>query len=145
LIGHIRLDWSSELNEGAAEMVDAVTAISNSAATPSVQVDRSLSITSEPDNKWVAARQSQIDADQVALKQANAELLSDIARFADDADNAMEVCPDGHPHKSRDHGHPQAAVQEGDEEPAKLSGESESIGTVDFDDDAPFGHRTAFL
>lgn len=126
-------------------MVDAITAISGSAATPSVQVDRSLSITSEPDNKWVAARQSQIDADQVALKQANAELLSDIARFADDADNAMEVYPDGHPHNSREHGHHHAVAQEGDEDPAKLSGESETIGTVDFDDDTPFGHRSAFI
>ena len=54
-------------------MVDSVTAISGSIATTPTQPDRSLSITSEPDNKWVADRQSQIDRDQAALKQAKAE------------------------------------------------------------------------
>jgi hypothetical protein len=124
-------------------LVDAVTAISGSAATSQVQVDRSLSITSEPDNKWTAARQSRIDDDQVALRQANAGLQSDIARFGGVADGEMEVLPDGH--SSSQEGHHSPDHQPVYQDEATLSGESELIGTVDFDDDTPFGHRTAIV
>jgi hypothetical protein len=123
-------------------MVDAITPVSASAATAPTQVDSSLSITSEPDNKWVASRQSHIDHDQVALKQANAELRSDIAHFNVLADEQMEVSPDGH---SSNDGHGQSDDELKDQHEAKLSGESELIGTVDFDDDTPFGHRTAIV
>ncbi|QXZ80760.1 hypothetical protein [Rhizobium sp. L51/94] len=70
-------------------MVDAIRPITGSSATSPTQVDRSLSITSEPDNKWVATRQSIIDSDQVALKQANAELQADMARYSGVADDEM--------------------------------------------------------
>jgi hypothetical protein len=126
-------------------MVEPITAVSGSAGTTRTQVDRSLSITSEPDNKWVAARQSKIDADQVALKQANAELQADIARFSGEADDEMEVSPDGQSrhHQKRAEGGGAEAIDRDDQ--VKLSGESERIGTVDFDDDTPFGHRTAIV
>jgi hypothetical protein len=126
-------------------MVDPISAVSGSAATTRAQVDKSLSITSEPDNKWVAARQSKIDADQVALKQANAELQADIARFSGEADGEMEVSPDHqsqHHQKRAESGGTEAADHD---DQAKLSGESERIGTVDFDGDTPFGHRTAIV
>jgi hypothetical protein len=83
------------LDHPQAERKTEITAVSGSATTTRTQVDRSLSIASEPDNKWVAARQSIIDADQVALKQANAELRADIARFSGEADDEMEVSPEG--------------------------------------------------
>jgi len=51
-------------------MVDAITAVSASSATSPTKVESSLSITSEPDNKYVAARQSQIEAGLVALSDA---------------------------------------------------------------------------
>lgn len=121
-------------------MVDAITPVSASAATPATQVDRSLSITSEPDNKWVAARQSKIESDQVTHKQENIELQAEISRFAGQADEEMEVSPDG----QREH-HRETETSDHDAEEPKLSGESDSIGTVDFDDDTPFGHRTAFI
>jgi hypothetical protein len=126
-------------------MVDPITAVSGSAATTRTQVDKSLSITSEPDNKWVAARQSKIDADQVALKKANAELQADITRFSGEADGEMEVSPDDQSqhHQKRAKGGGTEAADHDDQ--AKLSGESERIGTVDFDDDTPFGHRTAIV
>jgi hypothetical protein len=126
-------------------IVEPTTAISGSAATTRTQVDRSLSITSEPDNRWVAARQSIIDADQVALKHANAELQADIARFSGDADDEMEVAPDGQSrhYRKRAAGGGTEAVDHDDQ--PKLSGESERIGTVDFDDETPFGHRTAIV
>jgi hypothetical protein len=126
-------------------MVDPIAAVSGSAAITRTQVDKSLSITSEPDNKWVAARQSVIEADQVALKHANAELHADIARFSGGADDEMEVSPDGQSrrHQNRADGGGIEATDRDDH--AKLSGESERIGTVDFDDDTPFGHRTAIV
>jgi hypothetical protein len=127
------------------QMIDPITAVSGSAATTRTTVDKSLSITSEPDNKWVAARQSKIDADQVALKQANAELQADIARFSGEADDEMEVSPDGQSrhHQKRADGSGTREMDHDDQ--AKLSGESERIGTVDFDDDTRFGHRTAIV
>jgi hypothetical protein len=125
-------------------MVDAITAVSGSAATTATQVDRSHSISSEPDNKWVAARQSKIDSDQIALKQANTELKADIARYSGSADEEMEVSPD-HQRQQHDKHAEVGDSPKDDHEQAKLSGESDAIGTVDFDDDTPFGHRTAIV
>ncbi|MGV1867440.1 MULTISPECIES: hypothetical protein [unclassified Rhizobium] len=125
-------------------MVDAIRPITGSSATSPTQVDRSLSITSEPDNKWVATRQSIIDSDQVALKQANAELQADMARYAGAADDEMEVSPDHHSHGGSDAEREGLGVADKDDQ-EKLSGESDLIGTVDFDDDTPFGHRTAIV
>ncbi|TQX86755.1 MULTISPECIES: hypothetical protein [Rhizobium] len=125
-------------------MVDAIRPITGSSATSPTQVGRSLSITSEPDNKWVATRQSIIDSDQVALKQANAELQADMARYSGVADDEMEVSPDHHSHGGSDTEREGLGVADKDEK-EKLSGESDLIGTVDFDDDTPFGHRTAIV
>jgi len=73
------------------------------------KVGISTSIGSEPDNAWVAARQSQITADQQASKGAAQT-------------NRM-----------------------GNAEQALLSGESERIGTRNFDKDTPFGKRVAII
>ena len=126
-------------------MVDAITAISGSAATSATQVDRSLSITSEPDNKWVAARQSQIDDDLLALKQAKADLQSDILRFEGKADEEMEAAPDQHSAERDGHVRHHALEIEPGDQHATLSGESEEIGTVNFDEDTPFGSRVAIV
>jgi hypothetical protein len=81
----------------------------------------------------------------LTLKHANAELYADIARFSGGADDEMEVSPDGQSrrHQNRADGGGIEATDRDDH--AKLSGESERIGTVDFDDDTPFGHRTAIV
>jgi hypothetical protein len=125
-------------------MVDAITAISGSSATTPTQVDRSLSITSEPDNKLVATRQSKINDDLAALT-ANAELQADIVRFGKLVDGESEVEPEG---SFEGHHHPQKTTRgetDADASEELLSGESEEIGTVDFDENTPFGHRTAFV
>jgi len=126
-------------------MVDAISPITSSSATSPTQVDRSLSITSEPDNKWVAARQSIINSDQVALKQANSELQADIARYSGAADDEMEVSPDHHSHSGGSGGEDEGHRTVEPDEQQRLSGESGLIGTVDFDNNTPFGHRTAIV
>ncbi|MEB2846801.1 hypothetical protein GAO09_05025 [Rhizobiales bacterium RZME27] len=95
-------------------MVKPVARISASAASEATRIDHSLSITSEPDNAWVAARQDRMTADQEERKRDVTE--------GDSEDHARE---------------------EADE--ALLSGESERIGSQNFDDDTPFGDRVAII
>ncbi|MGF9562779.1 hypothetical protein [Neorhizobium sp. JUb45] len=105
-------------------MVEPVTRISASAASEATRIDSSLSITSEPDNAWVAARQEQITADQQRLRR-----------------DAADEKPDGAPPH---HAHTAAETSDQPEE-QRLSGESERIGNQNFDDDTPFGERVVIL
>ncbi|MGE7370872.1 hypothetical protein ACQKKX_17670 [Neorhizobium sp. NPDC001467] len=78
---------------------------------------------SEPDNVWVAARQDRITADQEKSQHDTLE---------GEADN-------GQPHDC-------AVLQKSEEtEAALLSGESERIGTQNFDEDTPFGERVVII
>ena len=95
-------------------MVKPVTRISASAESEVTRIDHSLSITSEPDNAWVAARQDRMTADGEGRERSVTESDSD------------------------DH-----APEEADE--ALLSGESERIGSQNFDEDTPFGDRVAII
>ncbi|MBY5408893.1 hypothetical protein HFO98_10485 [Rhizobium leguminosarum] len=123
-------------------MVEAINPISATAPSEPTKVGTSTSIGSEPDNAWVAARQSQITADQLAAKKSTEkEAASDIIPHAD-----LIVDHEQHPQKR--HGH--AASEEGEEageqtEQPVLSGESDRIGTRNFDDDTPFGARVAII
>ncbi|NNH68208.1 hypothetical protein [Rhizobium laguerreae] len=123
-------------------MVDAINAISATARSEATKVGTSTSIGSEPDNAWVAARQSQITADQLAAKKSTEkEAASDIIPHAD-----LIVDYEQHPQKRDGH----AASEEGGEagkqaEQPVLSGESDRIGTRNFDDDTPFGERVAII
>ncbi|ASS56657.1 hypothetical protein ACU8L5_13510 [Rhizobium leguminosarum] len=123
-------------------MVDAINPISATAPSEPTKVGTSTSIGSEPDNAWVAARQSQITADQLAAKRAvEKEAASDLIPHTD-----LIVENEAHPQKR--HGH--AALEEGEEageqaEEPVLSGESDRIGTRNFDDDTPFGERVAII
>ncbi|MBP2488244.1 hypothetical protein [Rhizobium leguminosarum] len=123
-------------------MVDAINPIFATAPSEPTKVGTSTSIGSEPDNAWVAARQSQITADQLAAKKAaEKETASDLIPHAD-----LIVENEAHPQKR--HGH--AALEEGEEagelaEEPVLSGESDRIGTRNFDDDTPFGERVAIV
>ena len=116
--------------------------ISATAASEPTKVGTSTSIGSEPDNAWVAARQSQITADQLASKSAaEKEAASDLIPHAN-----LIVENEAHPQKR--HGH--AASDDGEEagkqaEQPVLSGESDRIGTRNFDDDTPFGERVAII
>ncbi|MGO4115381.1 hypothetical protein [Rhizobium ruizarguesonis] len=123
-------------------MVDAINPISATAPSEPTKVGTSTSIGSEPDNAWVAARQSQITADQLAAKRAvEKEAASDLIPHAD-----LIVDDEAHPQKR----HGRAASEEGEEageqaELPVLSGESDRIGTRNFDDDTPFGERVAII
>ncbi|WP_458391797.1 hypothetical protein [Rhizobium laguerreae] len=118
-------------------MVDAINPISATAASEPTQVGTSTSIGSEPDNAWVAARQSQITADQLAAKEAAKGLVPH-----------ADLIVENEEHPQKRHGH--AASDDGEEageqaEQPVLSGESDRIGTRNFDDDTPFGERVAII
>ncbi|ARO30786.1 hypothetical protein NXC14_CH02866 [Rhizobium sp. NXC14] len=124
-------------------MVEAVNRISSTAESQPTKVGISTSIGSEPDNAWVAARQSRITADQQASKGvADTNGAGNLVPHAD-----LLVDQDEHPGKR--HGH--ALSGEGEEsgedatEQRLLSGESDRIGTCNFDADTPFGERVAII
>ncbi|MGR9246927.1 MULTISPECIES: hypothetical protein [Rhizobium] len=123
-------------------MVDAINPISATAPSEPTKVGTSTSIGSEPDNAWVAARQSQITADQLAAKKAvEKEAASDLIPHAN-----LIVDDEAHPQKG--HGHTASEEREeagGQPEQPVLSGESDRIGTRNFDDDTPFGERVAIV
>ncbi|PDT14257.1 hypothetical protein CO670_24095 [Rhizobium sp. J15] len=122
-------------------MVDAISPITSTAASEPTRIGTSTSIETEPDNAWIAARQSEITADQLASKRAaEKETASDLIPHAD------LIVDDEEAQKRRRHSASEDGEQAG--EPAErplLSGESERIGTRNFDDDTPFGERTAII
>lgn len=124
-------------------MVDAISPINASAATSATAVDRSLSIASEPDNKWVADRQSRIDADQNATRAMN-KSSSDDDLAGEEVKEELPPLFEGHARRRkarRDYPNDNADRLEDH----MLSGESERIGFTNFDDDTPFGERTAII
>lgn len=125
-------------------MVDAITPVSASSATYPTKVDDSVSITVERDNRWVAERQSKIDADQVYLKQAHRMANGDQVQ----TDVYEDIVPlfEGHARKRREQG-PFVETQAPDDADAQhlLSGESERVGTINFDSETPFGKRIAVV
>ncbi|TNM62685.1 hypothetical protein [Aliirhizobium smilacinae] len=118
-------------------MVDPVARISATSASAATMTESSLSI-AEPDNAWADARQSHINADLAALKKKRDE--------GDEGGNedVPDTLDDRHPHKRQD---AVAAVDTDEEQPEdrRLSGESERIGTRNFDDDTPFGLRVIII
>jgi len=127
-------------------MVDAITAISASNATTSTKADSSLSITSEPDNKWVAKRQAQIDAD---LERLPAEINPVNGEVYDNQHEIEEEYPplfEGRSRKPKGAEQPEAKACKAEEDGSHvLSGESDEIGTTNFDEETPFGHGVAIV
>ncbi|TDK37379.1 hypothetical protein E2F50_10955 [Rhizobium deserti] len=124
-------------------MVDPITPIFATSPSSATKIGSSVSITSEAENAWVAARQSHITADLDALKDA-AEREDDEGEDRQrDADDPPVSPDDRHPH-SRFEG--TAAEDAGTiEEHPLFSGESERIGTQNFDENTPFGERVAII
>lgn len=119
-------------------MVDPVTRVSSTSASAATLVDSSVVSRAEPDNVWAAHRQEQINADLAAMKRFRKQ----------DGEAAGEEEPsasldDRHPHRRQE----ATASDTSDEQPddARLSGESERIGTRNYDDETPFGHRTLII
>lgn len=123
-------------------MVDAIAPISATAATPATRTENSRSITSEPDNAWVAERQARIDSDFELLRQKmRDERDADDGRSEGDDPGAFD---DRHLHKRHEVDASESAAED-PLEGARLSGESERIGTRNFDEDTPFGHREIII
>lgn len=127
-------------------MVERVSRISSSASSSSTQIDNSLAIGSEPYNAWVAARQDKINDD---LRERAREHASDPDghhkspedEAEEDADARMQA------RHARQLGEPDDSVDTAEEphEDCTLSGESDRIGTRNFDDDTPFGERSVIV
>lgn len=121
-------------------MVEPVTPVAATAASQAVKVESSLSI-AEPDNAWADARQSRVNADLAALKAARDE--AEASREEKAERNTLD---DRHPHKRHDASAADMSG-EGEDKPdeERLSGESDRIGTRNFDDKTPFGHRVMIV
>ena len=123
-------------------MVDPITRISGSDGTSPTSMSHSLSISAEPDNAWVAARQSQINRDLEALGEINRRQDQSEQEPADEPVEEREP----HPEDRRTvEAIERPEAEEAAPEAELLSGESERIGCVNFDEDTPFGHRTAIV
>lgn len=99
-------------------MVERISRISSSEASSQTEAGSTLNLGSDAQNAWVAARQSKISHDLEERHQQDAE--EKIGQ-----DSPVE---DG-----------------GDVEEKRFSGESERIGTQNFDENTPFGERVAIV
>ncbi|WP_313614168.1 hypothetical protein [Agrobacterium sp.] len=107
-------------------MIEKVEATRRTARSSATRAGESMSITSEPENTWIAKRQSTINED---LRQRS--LLTDVGE-----DN---------PHGKE---HPDQPESDKDTDPAdenRLSGESPRIGTGNLDEEVPHGEHVGYL
>ncbi len=99
-------------------MVERISRTSPSAASSQTEGGHTLNLGSDAQNAWVAARQSKINHDLEERHQQDTE--EKIGQ-----DSPVE---DG-----------------GDVEEKRFSGESERIGTQNFDENTPFGERVVIV
>lgn len=118
-------------------MVERISRISRSDATSPTDVGHTLNIGSDADNAWVAARQSQINHDIEERREHAAEERREHGSPPEDDGNAHALA-------SRE-GTETEDAPDGDAEKLRFSGESERIGTQNFDEDTPFGERVAIV
>jgi hypothetical protein len=114
-------------------MVDRISRISNSEASTRTETGHTLNLGSDSQNAWVAARQSQINHD---IEERHREAEEEHARHGAPDE-------DGDARPGREWNEPEVAPETGENETGepRLSGESERIGTQNFDEDTPFGDR----
>lgn len=118
-------------------MVDRISRISGSEASTRTETSHTLNLGSDAQNAWVAARQSKINDDIEERHRIAVEERAENGLPEDD-----EASPE-HKFASRqwvEPSEPEDAAEYPAEEP-RLSGESERIGTQNFDEDTPFGDR----
>lgn len=117
-----------------ASRVGRIAAVAPTSASSAVNTCHTTSITSDPQNTWIARRQSAIT---VALAKRRAE------RFGPDEDGSEDL-----PSLARSGGsispapgaaHSRAHTQ------GRLSGESERIGEGKWDETSPFGEHIGYL
>lgn len=122
-------------------MVDRISRISSSEASTRTEAGHTLNLGSDAQNAWVAARQSKINHDIEERHRIAVEERAENGMPEED-----EASPD-HKFASRqwvDPSEPEATPEDPTEEP-RLSGESERIGTQNFDEDTPFGDRVVIV
>lgn len=119
-------------------MVDPVTRVSSTSASAATLVDSSVVSRAEPDNVWAAHRQDQINADLATMKRFREQ--QDEAGSEEEPSASLD---DRHPHRRQDATASETLDEQADD--ARLSGESERIGTRNYDDETPFGHRTLII
>lgn len=131
-------------------MVDPVVPITATEPSTRTHINDSTSIGSEPQNVWVAHRQSQMTADferQGRARRAHHEDDTPEPQYRDGLyDDGLTI--DGDQQDEPRHRHLVHATPDSGEEAAEdctLSGESDRIGTQNFDDDTPFGERVAII
>lgn len=124
---------SSRQRERKVERISAIAASSPSCA---VDIGRTTSITSDPENSLVARRQSAITA---ALERRRAERAD---RGIEDGIE-MPSAPNGACTSSSTET-PGPTQETGSTRP-RLSGESERIGEGNWDETSPFGERFGYL
>lgn len=115
-------------------MVTAVTSSGSSllSATSSSQTSSDLaSLEAQLSEKKASLAETKDESEKAALEQAIATLEAKIAK-AQVADKALASVKGD-------------TAAKGEQAPEKLSGESDRIGTTNFDKDSEFGDRTAFV
>ena len=114
-------------------MVDRISRISSREASARTETGYTLNLGSDSQNAWVAARQSKINHD---IEERHREAKEE---------QACHGAPDedGDTSPGRDWIEPEGAPENSHDETSepRLSGESERIGTQNFDEDTPFGER----
>lgn len=125
-------------------MVTPIAPVAATAASAPTRTESSFAI-SEPEVAWVDARQSHINADLAALKERHEQEPGHEEGEEKPEENSLD---DRHPHRRQhvfatdeDHGD----KGHGDKDAARLSGESERIGTRNYDENTPFGHRSIIV
>ncbi|HTO31689.1 MAG TPA: hypothetical protein VL202_11005 [Pararhizobium sp.] len=127
-------------------MVDPVMRILRSFPSSPTRINTSTSISSEPDNAWVAARQARINADLLTLKRADVTEDASDDSPSNETEGEIETLDDRHAQSREDDQASEKMEASGEEaESHRFSGESDEIGTRNFDDDTPFGERVAIV
>jgi hypothetical protein len=108
--------------------IDKIAPVSATSPSAPVDIGQTHSIFSDPDGRWVAKRQSAINA-ALAERPMDGGLAGDDA-FGKGHDPTME---DDEPGSAEDHA------------PRRLSGESERIGKGDWSASTPFGKHVGYV
>jgi hypothetical protein len=122
-------------------MVERISRISRSDATSPTDIAHTLNIASDADNAWVAARQSQINRDIEERRRTMLEEKAKHGTLDDEPAGGGDEPPSDPGVEISD---ADDTAEDNAEEP-RLSGESERIGTQNFDEDTPFGDRTLIV
>ena len=99
-------------------------AISAIASSPPVEIGQTNSILSDPDGRWVAKRQGEID-----------EAFEELIRL--ESDHGIDLVTPSHDSPQN--------VELLEKPAAKLSGESDRIGRFEWDENTAFGKQVGFF